>query len=121
MKTNEDNLRGFTLIELMFVVAVIGILAGIAIPNFLEAQTRSKIARVKSDLALSQNALESYYLDHNVYPDYNEKEPEVDYDRRYGYGYYGRYPEKEAADDHDYHYLPRRLTTPTSYLHWVFH
>ena len=39
------NLRGFTLIELLIVIAIIAILALIAIPNFLEAQTRSKVSR----------------------------------------------------------------------------
>ncbi|MEI7634248.1 MAG: prepilin-type N-terminal cleavage/methylation domain-containing protein [bacterium] len=59
--------RGFTLIELLIVVAIIAILAAIAVPNFLEAQTRSKVSRVKSDMRALAVALESYYSDYNCY------------------------------------------------------
>jgi len=59
---------GFTLIELLIVVAIIGILAGIALPNFLEAQTRSKVSRVKSDLRTITVALEAYHTDNRIYP-----------------------------------------------------
>ncbi|MCC7391585.1 prepilin-type N-terminal cleavage/methylation domain-containing protein [Candidatus Sumerlaeota bacterium] len=60
--------RGFTLIELLIVVAIIAILAAIAVPNFLEAQTRSKVARVRSDHRSLATAVESYYVDNNEYP-----------------------------------------------------
>ncbi len=60
--------KGFTLIELLIVVAIIAILAAIAVPNFLEAQTRSKVSRVKSDMRSMATALESYSVDHNAYP-----------------------------------------------------
>lgn len=58
---------GFTLIELLIVVAIIAILAAIAVPNFLEAQTRSKISRTKNDLRTMATALEAYFVDYNSY------------------------------------------------------
>ncbi len=60
--------NGFTLIELLIVVAIIGILAAIAVPNFLNAQIRAKIARVKGDLKAVSTSLEMYHLDNNNYP-----------------------------------------------------
>jgi type II secretion system protein G len=59
---------GFTLIELLIVVAIIAILAAIAVPNFLEAQTRARVSRVKNDLRTFGIALESYKLDNNQIP-----------------------------------------------------
>jgi prepilin-type N-terminal cleavage/methylation domain-containing protein len=59
---------GFTLIELLIVVAIIAILAAIAVPNFLEAQTRAKVSRVKSDIRTLATAIEAYRIDKNVYP-----------------------------------------------------
>lgn len=58
----------FTLIELLIVVAIIAILAAIAVPNFLEAQTRAKVSRVKSDMRTIITALETYRIDRNHYP-----------------------------------------------------
>lgn len=60
--------KGFTLIELLIVVGIISILALIAVPNFLEAQVRAKVAAVKSNMRVYATALESYMTDNNHYP-----------------------------------------------------
>lgn len=60
--------RAFTLIELLIVVAVIAILAGIGMANYLEAQTRARVAGVKNDLRVLAGALEAYSVDHNRFP-----------------------------------------------------
>jgi prepilin-type N-terminal cleavage/methylation domain-containing protein len=60
--------HAFTLIELLIVVAIIAILAAIAVPNFLEAQTRSKVSRTLADYRSCRLALESYRVDNTAYP-----------------------------------------------------
>lgn len=68
MKTLSHRPRGFTLIELLIVVAIIAILAAIAVPNFLEAQVRAKVARAKSDVRSLVTATETYRVDNSGYP-----------------------------------------------------
>ena len=55
--------RGFTLIELLIVIAIIAILALIAVPNFLEAQTRAKVSRLYADMRAIAVAIEAYTVD----------------------------------------------------------
>lgn len=92
--------KAFTLIELLIVVAIIAILAAIAVPNFLEAQTRAKVSRVKADMRSAATGLESYAIDWNTYP----------YD---GYNYDGT---GWGAGAFNYWYLSKLLTTPQAYL-----
>ncbi len=88
----HNNLFAFTLIELLIVVAIIGILAAIALPNFLNARIRAKVAKAHSEQRTLANAFESYFADCGTYP------PTTATSANYYEGY-------------------RYLTTPIPYLH----
>ncbi len=61
---------GFTLLELLIVVAIIGVLASLAAVSYSSAQRRARDSQRQSDLKAIQNALEQYYADHDGnYPD----------------------------------------------------
>jgi type IV pilus assembly protein PilA len=62
------NKKGFTLIELMIVIAIIGILAAIAIPQFAAYRAKSYNSASQSDLRNVLTVLEAYYADFQVYP-----------------------------------------------------
>jgi len=62
------KISGFTLVELLIVVAIIAILAAIAVPNFLQAQTRAKVSRCKAEFRSIATAVESYEMDDGHYP-----------------------------------------------------
>ena len=66
-KLNSRNEAGFTLIELMIVIAIIGILAAIAIPQFSAYRKRSYYAAAESDLRNLATAQEAYYTDNLTY------------------------------------------------------
>jgi len=90
----KKKIGGFTLIELLIVVAIIAILAAIAVPNFLEAQVRSKVSRSKADMRTIATAIESYTVDTNKIPIDGSK----------------------SGDGVPYWYIPWALTTPIAYI-----
>jgi type II secretion system protein G len=101
--------RAFTLIELLIVVAIIAILAAIAVPNFLEAQVRSKVSRAKNDLRTLDTALVSYRVDNNDYPYIQHAVgPGIEWQAPYGF------PPAHARG-------PAGLTTPIAYLTSALH
>jgi type IV pilus assembly protein PilA len=67
MKKMLKNKKGFTLIELMIVVAIIGILAAIAIPNFMNYQCKAKQSEAKSSLGNIRTAQEAYFAEYDTY------------------------------------------------------
>ena len=68
MQKFTNRKLAFTLIELLMVIAIIAVLAAIAIPNLLEAQTRARIGRVQSDLRTISTAAHVYRLDNGTPP-----------------------------------------------------
>jgi type IV pilus assembly protein PilE len=61
--------RGFTLLEVMITVAIVGILAAIAVPSYSDYITRSRITEATNALADYRNRMEKYFLDHRSYVD----------------------------------------------------
>lgn len=62
------DMRGFTLIELMIVMAIISIMASLLIPQFSTSIARAKDVKLKADLATLDSAIMMYYVDKGVYP-----------------------------------------------------
>ncbi|NUP89278.1 MAG: prepilin-type N-terminal cleavage/methylation domain-containing protein [Candidatus Sumerlaeia bacterium] len=65
---NASRSRALTLIELLVAVAIVAILAALAVPHFLEYQTRSKVSVARNNQRVVAGGMESYRVDHNAYP-----------------------------------------------------
>ena len=68
VKKKKGNERGFTLMELLIVITIIGILGAMLLPNLSAAQDKAKEAAVKSVMHTLQLAVESYAVDEGNYP-----------------------------------------------------
>ena len=65
IKLNHRRRGGFTLVEIMIVVAIIALLASIAVPGFLRARKRSQASRIINDLRLIDSAVDQYAIENN--------------------------------------------------------
>ncbi|MCA9413954.1 MAG: prepilin-type N-terminal cleavage/methylation domain-containing protein [Candidatus Omnitrophica bacterium] len=91
--------KGFTLIELLIVIAIILILIAIALPNFLEAQTRAKVTNAKAEMRGIAPAIQSYFNDWRRYPPDGFELPSAS----------GYFPEENPR-------IWTQLTTPVQYV-----
>ena len=67
----KQRQSGFTLIEILIVMVIIGILATLSIGSFQSSQQKARDAERKSDLQQIANSLEAYYSDHRQYPEHS--------------------------------------------------
>jgi len=68
MRTNRKNQAGFTLVELMIVMAIIGVLLSVAIPSYVGAVRQAREAVLKEDLHVMRSAIDSYTADKQKAP-----------------------------------------------------
>ena len=65
---NKQRQRGFTLLEIMVVIVILGILASLVVPNLMGNKEKADRQKAVSDITALENALDMYKLDNSVYP-----------------------------------------------------
>lgn len=71
-KIKLKNASGFTLIEIMVVVVILGILAALIVPRIVDRPEQARIVKAKNDVQAIQSALDLYKLDNTFYPSTNQ-------------------------------------------------
>lgn len=97
------------MIELLIVVAIIGIVAGIAIPRFLGARTTARVTRAFADMRTIADGLEMYFIAENVYPAAIDGDELADYVTTIP-------KDPFDSDDGPYRYYVNDADTPTMWL-----
>ena len=108
MNNKKRNVSGFTLLEIMVVIVILGVLASMVIPNLLGNKDKADRQKVESDLVALENAMDMYKLDNSRYPTTEQGldalvvEPDVDpapRDYRNG-GYIKRLPQDAWGNEY---------------------
>lgn len=68
MKTSTQKQQGFTLLEIMVVIVILGILASMVLPNLLGNKDKAEAQKVVTDISTLEGAMQMYYLDNSTYP-----------------------------------------------------
>ena len=73
----KRNQRGFTLLELLTAIVIVGILASVAVSRVMEAKNRSHVAAAYTDIDHIRKALAYYSVDYGIFPDASYNSPEA--------------------------------------------
>jgi general secretion pathway protein G len=99
---------GFTLIEIMVVVVILGILAGIVVPRIMDRPDTARVEAAKQDIRAIESALNLYRLDNNHYPSTDQglealvEEPSSEPQPRNWQGYLDRVPTDPWGNEYQY-------------------
>ncbi|AYC20041.1 Type II secretion system protein G [Dickeya dianthicola] len=98
--------QGFTLMEVMVVIVIIGLMATLVLPNIMGSKQRANIQKTKADISAIENAVEMYHLDHNHFPEEKEGLSALTAEEKNGDNLNGGYVRDLPKDPwgHAYHY-----------------
>lgn len=106
LRKKMKNQKGFTLVELMVVIAIIGVLAAIAVPKLSSSTDAAKDAKLTSDLRTLDGSIMMYYANKQVYPSKTDLTP----------AYIKEWPKDAKGADLDYAVTVATGTTAASYV-----